>query len=217
MQQEPVVETFYNYVRDGSNGPEPRLKWLEPCPAIQWAGELKRDRSFLINSLSNDPGHLHVKIFNPLGGRSIKLKGMKDPNGRILDVLLKYRKHGEVNWKKAMSEVGGGTKLYEMDFVHESTTENIPAVEEDVFGYIGMDWYIGGGTIVDGTYEIVVEVQCTDVGGPDEFKVSGLRTIFLYSYFLNQSHYLLFSFIEMTSLQVFSIERNQNNTVKPYL
>jgi len=170
-ETEPVVETLYNYVRDGENGvPEPRLKWLEPCPAIQWAGELKRDRSFLINSLSKDPGYLHVKIFNPLGGRGTKLKGMKDPNGRVLDVLLRYRKHGEVNWKKAMSEVGGGTKLYEMDFVHESTAENIPTVVEDVFGYIGMDWYIGGGTIVDGTYEIVVEVQCTDVGGPDEFK-----------------------------------------------
>ncbi|GFH55016.1 hypothetical protein CTEN210_11492 [Chaetoceros tenuissimus] len=166
-ETEPVTIKLYNVVEND----EERLKWLEPCPTVKWVGELKRDRSFLINSQSSDPSRLYVKIFNPLSGRGIKLKDLKEPNGRILNVLLKYRKYGKVNWKNAMSEVGGGTLLYKTDFITAADEVlQIPAVTEDGFGYIGMDWYIGGGTIVDGTYEIVIESSCTDVGGPDEFK-----------------------------------------------
>lgn len=168
LQQEPVTIKFYNVVENNVE----KLKWLEPCPTVKWAGELKRDRSFLINSQSNDPSNLHVKIFNPLSGRGIKFKDLKEPNGRILSILLKYRKQGQVNWKNAKSEVGGGTQLYDTDFITSADEDiGIPEVTEDDFGYIGMDWYIGGGTIVDGTYEIVIESSCTDVGGPDEFKV----------------------------------------------
>lgn len=176
---------FYNVVENG----EEKLKWLEPCPTVKWAGELKRDRSFFINSQSDDPSKLHVKIFNPLSGRGIKLKNLKDPNGRILNVQLKYRKHGEVQWNDAMSEVGGGKSMYKTDFITEADeNRGIPAVTEDDFGYIGMDWYIGGGTIVDGTYEIVIESSCTNVGGPDEFKVSNLSSIMSYFYYRLAPH-----------------------------
>lgn len=187
--QEPVTIKFYNTVENG----EEKLKWLEPCPTVKWAGELKRDRSFLINSQSNDPSKLHVKIFNPLSGRGIKLRNLKDPNGRVLNILLKYRKHLEVNWKEAKSEVGGGLVTYNTDFITAADkNRGIPEVTEDDFGYIGMDWYIGGGTIVDGTYEIVVESSCTNVGGPDEFKVNTVA-IFHFSHFIIDYPLILFS------------------------
>lgn len=187
---------FYNTLVNG----EEKLKWLEPCPTVKWAGELKRDRSFMINSQSKNQSKLHVKIFNPLSGRGIKLKNLKEPNGRLLNILLKYRKHGEVNWKNAMSEIGGGKLLYNTDFITTADElKGISDVTEDSFGYIGMDWYIGGGTIVDGTYEIVIESSCSDVGGPDEFKVNTdtLSHHILLLFMIRTSHYFC-SFIEMT-------------------
>ena len=62
-ETDQVTVPLHNFVNgDGT----PSLKWLEPCPSIEWAAELKRDQSFLVNTLSTNPSNiLSVTIFNP--------------------------------------------------------------------------------------------------------------------------------------------------------
>ena len=50
----------------------PKLKWLEPCPRVEWAGDLRRDRTFLVNTLSNDSSKIKVKVFNPSASKEKK-------------------------------------------------------------------------------------------------------------------------------------------------
>jgi hypothetical protein len=153
-----VTVPLYNVVDD--DGAQ-SLKWLEPCPSIEWAGELKRDQSFLVNTLSDDPDFLSVTIFNPEASKKgLKLSDMTDPNGRLNNAYLFYRETGEVTWNNAKNETINNVD-YALDFV-----------EEDNFGYATLKWNIGAGPLPDGLYEIVVETRCSDVGGPDEFSFS---------------------------------------------
>lgn len=150
----PIVEELFNFVEaDGTK----KLKWLEPCPAVQFAGELKRDRSFLVNSQSSDKDILSVTVFNPEAGKGVTFKDMK--NGRLEKIQLLYREVGDVNWRNA-KRINNNGNIVDIDFTKS---------REDEYGYVSMDWYIGGGTLPDGRYQIAVESQCTDVGGPDEF------------------------------------------------
>ena len=153
-----VTVPLYNVVDDDRTQ---SLKWLEPCPSIEWAGELKRDQSFLINTLSDDPDFLPVTIFNPdASKKGLKLSDMTDPNGRLNNAYLFYRETGEVTWNNAKNETIENVD-YALDFV-----------EEDNFGYATLKWNVGAGPLPDGIYEIVVETGCSDVGGPDEFSFS---------------------------------------------
>lgn len=145
---------LYNVVEDG----EKKLKWLSPCPAVNWAGELKRDRSFLINTNSNL--FLQVTIFNPEGSKGKTLRDM-EISERLKSVNLLYRRVGSVVWRKGQSKTEDNNYL-DMNFVHKS--DNLPLVEEDNYGYASMKWHVGDGLISDGTYEIVVESKCSDVG-----------------------------------------------------
>jgi hypothetical protein len=43
----------------------PYLQFMEPCPSVEWAGELKRDEEFLVNSVSESVEKLQVIIRNP--------------------------------------------------------------------------------------------------------------------------------------------------------
>ncbi|GFH57722.1 hypothetical protein CTEN210_14198 [Chaetoceros tenuissimus] len=151
----PIVEELFNFVEvDGTK----KLKWLEPCPAVQFAGELKRDRSFLVNSqFLSDKDILSVTVFNPEAGKGVTFKDMK--NGRLEKIQLLYREVGDVNWRNA-KRINNNGNIVDIDFTKS---------REDEYGYVSMDWYIGGGTLPDGRYQIAVESQCTDVGGPDEF------------------------------------------------
>ena len=38
---------------------------MKPCPKVEWAGELKRDRYFIVNTNSDDEENLSVTVFNP--------------------------------------------------------------------------------------------------------------------------------------------------------
>lgn len=80
-----------------TNGDEV-LKWIEPCPSVQWAGRLSRDRSFLLNKEnqienSQDEDSLLVMIRNPAFA-SATFANMKAET-RLEGVNLKYRKIGQ--------------------------------------------------------------------------------------------------------------------------
>ena len=38
---------------------------MKPCPKVEWAGELKRDRYFIVSTNSDDEENLSVTVFNP--------------------------------------------------------------------------------------------------------------------------------------------------------
>lgn len=74
------------------------LKWIEPCPSVQWAGLLLRDRSFLLNKEnqienSQNEDSLLVTIKNPAFA-SATFANMRAET-RLLGVNLKYRKIGQ--------------------------------------------------------------------------------------------------------------------------
>ena len=147
-----VTKPLYNSV--DSNGTQ-SLKWLEPCPEIEWASTIKRDRKFLLNTKSEDQDFLPVVVFNPSASKSKTLKSLV--GNRLEHVYLFYREQGENTWRNAKNE-----SLLDVDFAQDP-------IEEDFFGYAKADWLVGNGLLADGTYEIVVESRCTDVGGPEEF------------------------------------------------
>lgn len=139
---------LYNVVDNN----EKKLKWLSPCPSIHWAGELKRDRSFLFNLESGS--ELDVTIFNPEGSRGKTLKNLSDTN-RLENVSLLYRKVGSIAWKNGRSKEDNEYPV--INFISDE-------VSEDNYGYSTISWFVGGGLVSDGTYEIVVESKCSDVG-----------------------------------------------------
>ena len=134
----------------------PKLKWLEPCPRVEWAGNLRRDRTFLVNTKSNDSSKMKIKVFNPLASKEkISFNEMTKSNGRLENVNLLYRKVGEANWKNAQNK-----DMQNIDFAVES-------MNEDPFGYVSEHWNIGN--LADGNYELTVEARCSSTGGPEDF------------------------------------------------
>lgn len=153
-----VTVSLSNYI--DPNTSEPKLRWLEPCPSVEWAGEIKRDRTFMLNTQSDDQDNISVVIFNPLRGQGSTFKSMLEPNGRLQNVYLMYRQVGEQTWRNAKN-----TTVQDIDFVQDP-------IDEDNFGYSTVNWFVGNGLLPDAFYEIIVETRCEDVGGPDEFSFS---------------------------------------------
>ncbi|GFH57847.1 hypothetical protein CTEN210_14323 [Chaetoceros tenuissimus] len=134
----------------------PKLKWLEPCPRVEWAGDLRRDRTFLVNTLSNDSSKIKVKVFNPSASKEKKsFNDMTKSSGRLEHVNLLYRKVGEANWKNAQNK-----DVQSIDFA-------LGSMSEDPFGYVSEFWNIGN--LADGNYELTVEARCSSTGGPEDF------------------------------------------------
>lgn len=69
------------------------LEWIEPCPSVEWAGRLLRDRSFLVNKESQDENNLLVMIRNPAFGSAQFTQLIVET--RLEHVNLKYRKIGQ--------------------------------------------------------------------------------------------------------------------------
>lgn len=141
------------------------LKWIEPCPEVHWAGELKRDKKFIINTESDPVERYLVTVFNPLAtkGKSFNSQGLNS-NGRLKNVFFKYRQQGTTVWKNGLTQSILGSTV-SMDYLHDF-------VEEDSYGFAALDWFVEG-KVAEGTYEVMVETICTNVGGPPE--IGGYR------------------------------------------
>ena len=148
-----VSEYLYNYVKPGTN--EKRLKWIEPCPAVQWAGELKRDQVFLINSSSSSKDSLTVTVFNPQHSKKNSTFVEKlVPKGRLEKISFLYRKKGTTIWRNGKMQSENG--LVDMDFAQS---------EESDYGFISLDWFIGDGLLQDASYEVMIEAKCDKIAG----------------------------------------------------
>ncbi len=144
----------------GENITKGFIKFVEPCPKVEWAGELKRDRHFVVNTNSDDQENLKVSVFNPNHGSS-KFHSMT--SDRLQTVLLNYREVGDLQWRKAKTEItnddGSVDPLKLVDFAAEYAYE-----EEDDYGYSTLNWTLAN--VPEGTYEIKVDAKCDLLGGP---------------------------------------------------
>ena len=151
-----VTKKLYNFQEDDNY----LIKFVEPCPKVEWAGELNRDRHFVVNTNSDDQENLEVIVFNPSHGQS-KLYNMT--SNRLQNVFLYYREIGDLQWSKARTEVindDGNPDSYTIDFAAEYAYE-----EESGYGYSSLKWALAN-KVPEGTYEIRVNSECDQLGGP---------------------------------------------------
>ena len=148
---------LYNAFDENGNT---QIKFVEPCPKVQWAGSLLRDRRFVVNTESSEEVQkriYEVTVFNPDFG-SMNFK--KKTSDRLEHVFLFYRRlgDGEKDWQPAQTELADGP-MVGLDFAAEYASE-------DAYGFTTLDWAHGG---KEGNFEIMVETQCTPLKGPTEF------------------------------------------------
>ena len=151
-----VTQKLYNFQPDQETY---LIKFVEPCPKVEWAGKLKRDRKFLVNTDSDDEETLTVTVFNPGYAEKTFKKMTSD---RLEHIRLFYRKYGEFQWSVARTEItdNGDTSTKEVDFAAQYAVENN-------YGYSSIKWKLGN-AVPQGAYEIKVETQCNALGGPDD-------------------------------------------------
>jgi hypothetical protein len=137
------------------------LQFMEPCPSVEWAGELKRDEEFLVNSVSGSVEKLQVIIRNPN-----YQEGKLVDNKRLQSIELLYRRKEDTQWTTALSSEPPSSNL---DFFLHG--------KEDNYGFIAnLNWLLDG-VVDEGTYEVIVECRCIKSGGPPDLDISRTSSI----------------------------------------
>mmetsp|Transcript_21609 Transcript_21609/g.27877 ORF Transcript_21609/g.27877 Transcript_21609/m.27877 type:complete len:1916 (+) Transcript_21609:457-6204(+) len=164
------TEKLWNIQEDEDNF---LLKFVEPCPKVEWAGELNRDRHFVVNTNSVDQENLEVIVFNPSHGQS-KFHDMLSPAGRLQNVFLYYREVGDLQWSKARTDITNENNQVDsltMDFAAEYAYN-----KESDYGYSTLKWALAN-KVPEGTYEIRVDAECDQLGGPADMDLSSTPVI----------------------------------------
>ena len=126
------------------------IEFLQPCPAIEIAGDLKTKNSFLINtksptiSTTDSRQYMDVVVFNIQYERLGKMSNMK----RMQQIVFEYRQVGTIEWF-----TGKNATNHDINF----------ADEEDTYGYSQVRWPIPQ---TDADYEIRVRVDCINSEDP---------------------------------------------------
>jgi len=157
-----VTRKLYNFQEDEDNF---LIKFVEPCPKVEWAGELNRDRHFVVNTNSDDSENLEVIVFNPSHGQG-KFHNMT--SDRLENVFLYYRETGDLHWSKARTDImndDGIADSQTIDFAAEYAYK-----EESDYGYSSLKWALAN-KVPEGTYEIRVDAECDQLGGPADMDV----------------------------------------------
>ena len=115
--------------------------FLEGCSLVDWAGDIKREQGFVIN-VDSHASLMEVKVYNPEAPDRFWAD-----NGRLEEVVLEYRRIGDLSWLSA--RLANGSII---DF----------AGEESNFGYAKLNWRVA--SIPDGNYEIRTMTRCTAAG-----------------------------------------------------
>ena len=145
---------IYNHIHEGKKW----IKFEQPCPKVEWAGTIGRERSFLINSLQSS---LKMTIFNP----SHALGSFEELSNstRLNTVYIRYRLIGAVDWSIA----------YDLAAPVEEEAD-----AETSYGYLNRIWDMGKLLTDDGTYELKIETVCKTVtGAPDDFNAYRTQSI----------------------------------------
>ena len=126
-----TTQQLFN-VQDGGNR---MIKFLKPCPKVEWAGQLSRDYHFLVNTNSKDQNNLLVLVFNPNHGEG---KFHSLTSDRLQNVFLYFRKIGDLQWSKARTKIAnedGSLESVVLDFAAEYTLK-----DESNYGYSSLTW-----------------------------------------------------------------------------
>lgn len=147
---------LYNVLEKDGNKTVKKIKFVEPCPKVEWAGEIKLDNSFVVNSESDEDEFLVVTVFNPNHGEK---KFFDMTSDRLKSVKLKYRRLGDLHWSVALTK-----DSKDVDFSKEYANE-------DDYGFSWIKWRLPGtgGSKDAAAYEIKVETKCDQLGGPADF------------------------------------------------
>lgn len=138
---------------------EPVLKWLQPCPEVEWAGALKTDRTFLFNSLSqveDVSDRLIIDVFNPLASKGKNFTMLMEERN-LEHIWVEFGMVGTPPPPAKAKESDGFTNL---DFAPSS---------EDTYGYASLYWYLEDSKVPEGTYEIQLHSKCTFISGSPSY------------------------------------------------
>jgi len=133
----------------------PEIKFVEPCPRVEWAGELNRDRDFLVNTKSYDTYNLVVRVFNPNHSTGTFYSTTKPNGARLESVNLQFRQVGSTDWRVANSNIeddDGNILPVNFSLRDEFSEEN-----KQYYGYEKMKWKLHS---TQGAYEIRIGTQC---------------------------------------------------------
>ena len=139
-------------------GQQERMRFAEPCPGIEWEGDLATEQSFRANLVDKaSPNSVNIIVRNPQTQTKSFAKMADDVSGRFVEAGLWFRQSGTSKWHKAGSEDGRP-----IDFAK---------LPEDDFGWIEAQWFVGG--LPDGSYELEARSICKATGGvPADFRSS---------------------------------------------
>jgi hypothetical protein len=153
-----------------------RIRFVEPCPGILWAGTLARERSFKVNLASQNNDAIRsfsfpIRIRNPMASyRSYAdmINGFQTTS-RLESVGLYFRRVGSIDWSQG--------RYLPSPTSTSSQIINFALLTEDSFGYISVDWDVSN--LADGEYEIEANTICSASSGSisDEYDVSNTERI----------------------------------------
>ena len=173
-----ITVPLYNHINEAG---EPVLKWIEPCPKIYWSGNLKRERTFLVNKNTVDANNgemsIPIQIFNPLATSNGKnITDLRD-DGKLENIRLRYRRAGDISWDSALiaQTISPSNSPTDLDFLIDELE-----VKEDPFGFSSLVWSLD--TVQQGQVEIMLEIKCSaPAGAPEE--VMGSRESIITGFF----------------------------------
>ncbi|CAB9509704.1 Cupin superfamily protein [Seminavis robusta] len=145
----------------------PCIKFAEPCPVMEWAGALEREKKVVVN-IANQRDPIPLIIRNPKKVEGDLASLVKET--RLQEVIPYVRKLGE-------GEYDYGPAYLDVSKQQIANFTAIPAAagQEDDYGYATINWNFQNvhipDTDSDGRYEVVVETRCQDFPkAPDGFK-----------------------------------------------
>ena len=160
-EENPITVSAEVWNYQGADGSK-YIRFTPPCPAIMWAGRVSKERRLVFNKQTLDGlnSMIDMSIFNEgyadrkLFDRSILNDSAPTEEKRLeRTVLLYQRSMDRGSWEKGL--LADGTQV---DFAAQGV--------EDELGYAKVFWDVSG--IVDSTYKIKVQSQCTDLGVSDD-------------------------------------------------
>jgi len=142
-----TASTILYNVFDASfpEGQKERMRFAEPCPAIQWEGDLADDESFRINLVdTKTPNSFTITVHNPLAPGKSFARMANETSGRFLEAGVWFRQVGTTKWYRAFSE--------------QNKPIDFAKLYEDEYGWVDAKWFVGG--LPDGSYEIEARTLC---------------------------------------------------------
>ena len=158
---ELISKTLYN------GDVEQNIVFTRPCPAVDWAGSLAQDRSFIVNTKSSNEEYMWIYIHNPsYAEASLQDLHREMKSSRLESVIVHFKYLGEgldgiAGWNIASGKANMTTAetMTMLDFTSDQ-------IQEDPYGYASALWELprNSAGVAQGRYEIKIQSYCTAAG-----------------------------------------------------